>query len=68
MVIAYSYGLGSNGTTILELCGVVEKLKVNDIVFWFECIWDEMAWELWAYKGVEVKMVNENVKSFVCVR
>ena len=51
--ILYSYGLGSNGTTILSYIGVVERLsyvgvverlKVNEIVFGmsvFEMRWHE---------------------------
>ena len=41
-------------------------LKVNDIIFGLSVF--KMGWHegLWAcvYKGVEVKMVNENSKSF----
>ena len=33
LIIAYSDGLGSNGTTMLSYAGVIERLKVNDIVF-----------------------------------
>ena len=49
---------------------IVERLKVNDIVFClsvFEIRWYEGLWA-YVYKGVELKMVNENAKSFVCVR
>ena len=49
---------------------VLEKLKVNDIIFgWSVCEIGLHEW-LWAstYKGVEVKIVSGNVKSFVCVR
>ena len=49
---------------------VIERLKVNDIVFClsvFEMGWYERLWTC-VYKGVEVKRVNENAKSFLCVR
>ena len=49
---------------------VIERLKVNDIVFClsiFEMGWNERLWTC-VYKGVEVKRVNENAKSFWCVR
>ena len=49
---------------------MVIMLKVNDIIFGLSVF--KMGWHegLWAcvYKGVEVKMVNENAKSFLCVR
>ena len=32
----------------------------------FEIGWYEMLWT-WVYKGVKVKMMNENAKSFLCV-
>ena len=73
LFIAYSYGLGSNSITMLELCKChckFEDLKVNDIIFGLSVF--EMRWhgELWAcvYKWVEVKMVNGNAKSFLCER
>ena len=51
--------------------GVVEMLKVNDIGFFSKRIF-EMGWreKLWAYvyKGVEVKRLNGNANSFLCVR
>ena len=52
---------------------VIERLKVNDIVFGlgvFEMGWHEGLWAC-VYKGVEVqgvKRVNGNAKSFVYVR
>ena len=58
---------------MLKLCKCrckVEDLKVNDIVFClskFEMTWHERLWAC-VYKKVEVKMVNENAKSFLCVR
>ena len=41
-------------------------LKVNDIIFGLSVF--KMGWHegLWACKGVEVKMVNENAKNFLC--
>ena len=33
LIITYSYELESNGTTLLELCDVVERLKTKSIVF-----------------------------------
>ena len=53
-----------------SLVGVIEKLKVNDIVFCpsvFEMRWYERPWTC-VYKGVKVKRVNGNAKSFLCVR
>ena len=50
--------------------GVIEKLKVNDIGFCpsvFEMGWYERPWTC-VYKGVEVKRVNGNAKSFLCVK
>ena len=50
--------------------GVIERLKVNDIVFClsiFEMGWYERLWTC-VYKGVEVKRVSGNAKSFLCVR
>ena len=49
--------------------GVIETLKVNDIVFClnvFEMGWYETLWTC-VYKGVEMKRVNGNAKSFLCV-
>ena len=49
--------------------GVIERLKVNYIVFClsvFEMGWYERLWTC-EYKGVEVKRVNGNAKSFLCV-
>ena len=47
---------------------MVIMLKVNDIIFGLSVF--KMGWHegLWAcvYKGVEVKMVNENAKNFLC--
>ena len=43
-------------------------LKVNDIIFGlsvFKMRWHEGLWAC-VYKGVEVKMVNENAKNFLC--
>ena len=49
---------------------VIERLKVNDIVFCLSI--SEMGWyeRLWTcvHKGVEVKRVNGNAKSFLCVQ
>ena len=57
---------------MLSYVGVIERLKVINIAFFFpECIWDEMAWRVaWVcvYKGVKVKTMDENAKSFLCVR
>ena len=53
-----------------SLVGVIEKLKVNDIVFClsiFEMGWHERLWTC-VYKGVEEKRVNGNAKNFLCVR
>ena len=49
LAVVYSYMLGSNGTTMLELCRChckVEDLKVEgkQHYFLFECIWDYMTW------------------------
>ena len=48
---------------------IIERLKVNDIVFCLSIL--KMGWyeKLWTcvYKGVEVKRVNGNAKSFLCV-
>ena len=58
---------------MLKLCKCrckVEDLKVNDIVFClskFEMTWHERLWAC-VYKRVEVKMMNENAKSFLCVK
>ena len=52
-----------------SLVGVIERLKVNDIVFClsvFEMRWYERLWTC-VYKGVEEKRVNGNAKSFLCV-
>ena len=49
--------------------GVVEKLKLNDIVFCLSVL--EMGWHEargCGYKGVEVRRVNGNTKIFLCVR
>ena len=59
--------------TMLELCRChckVEDLKVNDIIFGLSVFEMTQHRGLWAYvyKRVEVKMVNENAKSFLCVR
>ena len=46
---------------------IIEMLKVNDIVFGlsvFEMGWHEGPWTC-IYKGVEVKRVNGNTKSFL---
>ena len=67
--ISYSYGLQSNDTTTLEFVGVIERLKVNDIIFClsvFEMGWYERLWTC-IYKEVEMKMINGNAKSFLCV-
>ena len=49
--------------------GVIERLKVNDIIFGlsiFEIRWHE-GLHAYVYKGVEGKIVNGNAKSFfVC--
>ena len=45
-------------------------LKVNDIIFGlsvFEIRWNEGLWA-WVYHKSEVKRVNGNAKSFLCVR
>ena len=50
--------------------GVVERLKVNDIVFClsvFDMRWHKGVWAC-VYKGAKVKRVNGNAKSFVCER
>ena len=71
MVVVNLYGLDLDETTILVLG--IERLKVNDIGFDLS-IFDMVGWHerLWVgiYKGVEVqevKIVNWNVKSFVCM-
>ena len=49
--------------------GIIERLKVNDIVFClsvFEKGWYERLWTC-IYKGVKVKRVNGNANSFLCV-
>ena len=49
--------------------GVIERLKVNDIVFClsvFEMRWYERLWT-YVYKWVEVKRVKGNAKSYLCV-
>ena len=46
--------------------GVIERLKVNDIIFClsvFEMGWYERLW-ICVYKGVKVKRMNRNAKSF----
>ena len=47
------------------------KVEANDIIFFisvFEIEWYERLWTC-VYKGVKVKMMNRNAKSFfVCVR
>ena len=50
--------------------GVIERLKVNDIIFCLSVFEMEQHEKLQAYvyKGVKVKMVNGNAKSFLCVR
>ena len=49
--------------------GVIERSKLNDIIFClsvFEIGWYERLWTC-VYKGVKVKVMNGNAKSFVCV-
>ena len=50
--------------------GVIDRLKVNAIIFGLSVF--KMRWHeglcAWVYKGVEVKRVNGNAKSFLCVR
>ena len=50
-----------------DYIGVIERLKINDIVFClsvFKIEWHEGLWTC-VYKGVEVKMMNGNAKSFL---
>ena len=49
---------------------IIERLKLNDIIFFlsiFEIGGSERLWT-GVYKGVKVKMMNRNAKSFLCVR
>ena len=49
--------------------GVIERLKLNEIIFFlsvFEIGWYERLWTC-VYKGIKVKMMSGNAKSFLCV-
>jgi len=70
LITSYSYELGSNDTTMLELCRSHWKVEGKWYCFWYECIWDEMAWRamgICIYRS-RVKRENENAKSFVYER
>ena len=50
-----------------DYIGVIERLKINDIVFCLSVFKIERHEGLWTcvYIGVEVKMMNGNAKSFL---
>ena len=65
----YTYELGSNGMTMLELCWWHWKVEGKWLFLaWVYLKWDACRVMSIVYKGVEVKIVNENVKSYVFLR
>ena len=65
----YTYELGSNGMTMLELCWWRWKVEGKWLFLaWVYLKWDACRVVSIVYKGVEVIIVNENVKSYVFLR